>query len=190
MRQLIVLLALLLTACATAPKERLTLPELRLAPSAFGRSVSLVQRLTLERVDINAQVNRFNTPRTLQALLEIDSTVVQLAGIAFEQRVLTMVWDGSHLKEDRHPFLPPEVDAAHVLRDVQLVYWPLPAIVAALPAGWTVEDSGPQRLLSYGGKVQVRVYYQGEPRWAGKTEIDNRLEGYRLTIDSTPQAGS
>ncbi|HEY9103768.1 DUF3261 domain-containing protein [Chitinimonas sp.] len=190
MQRLIVLFALLLAACATVRQPPLVLPSLQLAPGAFGQSVSLVQRLRLEQAGINRLTSRPTAPRTLDAILEIDPDRVQLAGIAFEQRVLTILWDGHKLRENRHPFLPAEIDAARVLRDVQLVYWPLESVAAALPAGWSVAEQGESRSLSYGGEARVTVTYRGRPRWVGQAEIDNKVEGYKLTIDSTVQAGS
>ena len=83
--------------------------------------------------------------------------------------------------------LPDAVDGARVLRDVQLVYWPLAAVAAALPTGWAVVDTPAGRSLSFEGQPQVQIDYSGTPRWKGRATLDNRREGYRLTIESSVQ---
>ncbi|WP_179958151.1 DUF3261 domain-containing protein [Chitinimonas arctica] len=189
MRRLILAgLCLWLAACAHRPAETalrlpdLRLPDLRLPPAAFGHSVGLAQRLTLTRPgkDNDAQ-------QSLDVLLEIDPAKVKLAAFALNQRILTLDWDGTRLHSERHPRLPAEVDAERVLRDLQWALWPAEAIRAGLPAGWTLEDSAGQRVLRHAGQVQLRIGYSGTPRWQGKLELHNLLQGYRLGIESTEQ---
>ncbi len=190
MRRVTALLLLLcLSACVNVPQAQPALPRLQLAPSAFGSNVSLAQRLTLEKVSDQARLPRGGMPRSLDAQLEIDTETVQLAGFALGQRILTLSWNGNALTSQRHPLLPAEVEAETILRDVQLVYWPATSLNAALPAGWRVVDAARQRSLQFEGRPLLTITYQAEPRWAGRAELDNLLEGYRLTIDSTPQTG-
>ncbi|HSC80477.1 MAG TPA: DUF3261 domain-containing protein, partial [Chitinolyticbacter sp.] len=158
MRALIVAV-LLLAACATPPAERV-LPPLRLAPADYGASVSLVQRLTVW-LNPDGQGEKA-AAHSLDAQLEIDAEAVQLVGIALGQRVLKLRWDGRELASSRHALLPQAVDAAHVLRDVQLVFWPAESIRAALPAGWTLRDTGAnERTLLHAGQELVRIRYEG-----------------------------
>ncbi|AMC34395.1 DUF3261 domain-containing protein [Janthinobacterium sp. B9-8] len=176
MRGLIILLTLL-GGCASAPK--MSLPALRLAPAAFAGSVSLTQRLSVTPLPANSAV-----PKTLDALLEISPEQVQLAGFALGQRILTVSWDGQSLTSSRHALLPKEVDEQRVLRDVQLVYWPQAAIQAALPEGWTLSEEGNVRKLTLGQENAITIRYHATPHWAGKAELENTLEHYRLVIDS------
>ncbi len=173
------------TTASVAPTG-LTLPALKLAPSSMGVNLTLVQRLTLVRVKEFNHMHK-DAPRSLEALLEINADQVQLAAIALGQRVLTLTWDGSTLQVKRHALLPAEVDGVHVLRDVQLVYWPEQAVRASLPSGWTIEDQAQTRILAHAGETQVEIKYSGVPSWSGRVELDNRLEGYVLTIDSQVQ---
>lgn len=173
-------LALLLAACAHAPpRGGAPLPALALAPAAFGGTIGLAQQLRFARLDGAAVA-----AKPLDAMLEIDPERVRLAALALNRRVLTLSWDGRELTVERDPQLPPQVDPARVLRDVQLVLWPVAAIEAALPAGWSVHESGQRRELRRGERVAVSVDYAGTPAWAGTIVLENRHEGYRLTIVS------
>jgi hypothetical protein len=172
-----------LVACATPPRPRPAapgepLPELHLAPAALGATVSLSQRLVF------AHEADPGGPRSLEALLEVDPALMQLAGFAMGQRILTLRWNGSTLDEERDARLPAQFQSAPVLRDVQLVYWPADAVRAALPPGWTLEDGPGQRTLSKNGREWVTVRYDGEPRWQGRTLLTNLSEHYQLTIES------
>lgn len=178
MRKVMVLLALL-AGCASTP-ARIELPALRLAPADFAGSVSLSQRLTVTTLSGAA------TPvsKQLDALLEIDASGVQLAGFTLGQRILTVSWDGKTLTSQRHPLLPAEVDEKRVLRDVQLVYWPAAVIQAALPPGWTLTETTDRRSLLFNAQTMIEISYQTSPRQAGKAELSNTAEHYRLLIDS------
>lgn len=177
--------ALLLAACAQAPvAPRLHLPTLQLAPASLGASLSLAQRLTVQQLPEQALRHEAPTEQSLEAQIEIDPQALRLAAFAMNQRVLLLQWDGSALQQQRHTMLPAAVDGARVLRDVQLAYWPAAAIAAALPAGWSVADEGSRRTLAFEGQPQVLIDYSASPRWAGRAELDNRAEGYRLSIES------
>lgn len=173
-------LAVLLAACAQAPRRAGTpLPALALTPAAFGGAIGLAQQLRFARLD-GAAVGA----KPLDAVLEIDAERVRLAALALNRRVLTLSWDGLTLDVERDPQLPAQVDPARVLRDVQMVLWPAAAIAAALPAGWTLHESGLRRELRHGDTVAVAIEYAATPAWAGTIVLENRHEGYRLTIDS------
>ena len=171
----IVLLALLLAGCATqkpAPVARL---GLKLAPAALGESISLQQHLTVER---NGKFDE------LDAALEIDASHVEMVGLAFGQRVLTVNYDGKELKTWRHLMLPKQVRAEDVLEDMQLALWPVEAVAASLPTGWRVEETGLLRRLYLGEELVTTVAYSAKPRWSGTIKMDNLRYKYRLTIES------
>lgn len=184
-RELIaVLSALGLAACAHPVRApALRLPELKLTPASLGTSLSLVQRLTVRELPSGA--GETAAEHSIDVQLQIDAQALRLAAFALNQRVLTIVWDGRELQVQRHPMLPAEVDAARVLRDIQLCYWPAEAVRAALPAGWTLDDERSRRVLSHEGSPQVIIDYGADARWQGRAELDNRAEGYRLSIEST-----
>jgi hypothetical protein len=172
------LAGLLLAGCQTLPPPA-TLPALQLAPAEFGAELSLAQRLTV--TDAPAEPDG-----ALVALLQVDARQLQLAGLALGQRVLTLRWDGRELAVQRHPMLPAAVDPARVLRDIALVFAPLPALRAALPDGWTLDEANGQRTLRQAGAPRLTVrYLDGRAR----VEIDNHAERYRLRIESRPLEG-
>ena len=181
----------LVAGCAQHPPAppRLQLPPLQLSPASFGSSVSLVQRLVVRQLPDAARLRDGTeaAEQSMDAQVEIDPGSVRLAAFAMNQRVLLLQWNGRDLRVERHPMLPDAVDAAHVLRDVQLVYWPLAAVAAALPPGWAVSDDAARRSLSFEGQAQVLIDYSATPRWQGRAMLDNRREGYRLTIESSVQ---
>jgi hypothetical protein len=151
---------------------------LRLAPAALGESISVQQHLTVKR---GASTN------DLDVALEVDPAHVNVVGLAFGQRVLSLEYDGRELKEWRHPMLPAQVRAADVLEDLQLTLWPVADIARALPAGWQIEEQGLRRTLRLDGQVVATIDYSGMPRWQGTAVLDNVRYKYRLTIESAPE---
>ena len=121
-----------------------------------------------------------------------------LVGLAFGQRVMTLQYDGKELKTWRHFMLPPQVRGEDVLEDLQLTLWPAPALRAALPAGWDLQDTpsgnGQRRTLSFEGQPITVIDYPGSNtgsntgaevrRWGGKVVLNNLRYHYRLTIAS------
>lgn len=184
LRFLVWYLALLaLCGCTSAPQQPAQLPLLSLSPASFNGSVSLVQRLMFSRLD-----GQTSPDQAIEAMLEIEPGEVRLAGFALGQRVLKLSWDGQELQAERHPRLPENIYVERVLRDVQFVYWPGAAINASLPPGWLLLDDGSRRTLLHAGQAVMTASYSGEPRWTAHVVLENRVEGYRLTIDSELQA--
>lgn len=166
---------LLLCSCVTpesAPAARL---GLQLAPADLGAAIALQQHLTIER---NGKTDE------LDAALEVDETRLQLVGLAFGQRVLSLVYDGKNLTVWRHIMLPQQVRAEDILEDMQLTLWPLESIRAALPPGWRMEDRDLQRLLYKDGELICVIRYSSMPRWSGTVLLENLRYHYRITIES------
>lgn len=177
---LAVCLSLLLSACSTTPVAPATAAArlgLKLAPAALGESISLQQHLKIER---NGSIDE------LDAALEVDGAHLELVGLAFGQRVLSIHFDGTQLKSWRHAMLPAQVRAEDVLEDMQLTLWPLAAIRQALPPGWSVHDSGLRRTLYLNGQVVSVIDYSALPRWSARVTLENQRYAYRLTIQAAP----
>lgn len=170
-------LTLTLAGCAstgTAPLARL---GLKLAPSQLGEAVSLQQHLTVER---GGRIDE------LDVALEIDASHIEMVGLAFGQRVLSIAYDGKEMTSWRHLMLPRQVRADDVLEDMQLTLWPVAAIAASLPPGWRIEEHGAVRKLFLDDALVATITYAGQPRWNGTIVMDNLRYQYKLTIQSAP----
>lgn len=178
-------MALLLSACSTAPSSPTTPPapsarlHLQLSPASLGASISLQQHLTVERA---GRIDEIDT------VLEIEPDHLDLVGLAFGQRVMSLHYDGKELKTWRHFMLPKEVQGEDVLQDVQLTLWPAAAIRAALPPGWELEENDLQRTLLLDREVIARIDYPDRKAWGGKVVLTNFRYLYKLTIQSVATA--
>jgi len=165
-------LAAALAGCASAPPPPARL-GLKLAPAALGTSISVQQHLKVER---NGRID------DLDVALQVEPDAVDVVGLAFGQRVLSLHYDGNEVKEWRHVMLPRQVRAEDVLEDMQLTLWPVDAVARALPAGWRIEEQGLRRTLYLQDEAVMRIAYSGTPRWSGTVVLENLRYKYRLTI--------
>jgi hypothetical protein len=180
------LLAFALAGCAGAPTRArvpaepgavpadpssVAMPVLRLPPRALPAGLALQQRLTFDHG---------GRRDTLDALVESDAVSTRLLVHAQGQVALRLVWDGTTLDEQRAPWLPATVAGERVLADLQLVFWPVAAIRAALPAGWTIDEAGDRRELRDRGEPVVVVDGAG----SGRARLQQRRENYVLEIES------
>lgn len=176
-----ILLAVLLATLGACASSQKTPPQARLglmlAPAALGGSFNVQQHLKVER---NGKIDE------LDAALEVEPDHLELVGLAFGQRVLSLSYDGKQLKSWRHVMLPAQVRAEDVLEDMQLCLWPLDAVAAALPAGWRIEEQGLRRKLYLNEDLMTTIDYTGLPRWSGTVTLNNLRFSYRLTIQSAP----
>ena len=171
---MLILAMVILAGCATTPAQPARL-GLKLAPAALGENIAVQQHLKVER---NGRIDE------LDVALEIDAEHLELVGLAFGQRVLSVHYDGDILTSWRHVMLPAQVRAEDVLEDLQLTLWPLEAIRAALPAGWHMEQQGLRRTLMMGNTVIMTINYSTTTPWSGITTLENIRYKYRLTIQS------
>lgn len=170
-------LLLLLTGCNSIPTAPVARLGLTLPPATLGESIALQQHLSVER---NGRIDE------LDVAIEIDAERLELVGLAFGQRVMSLGYRGGQLSSWRHPLLPAAVRAEDVLEDLQLTLWPLTALAAALPPGWTIQDQGLRRTLASGAQTVATIDYSGLPRWSGTVVLHNLRYNYRLTIQSAP----
>ncbi|RJG02747.1 DUF3261 domain-containing protein [Noviherbaspirillum sedimenti] len=171
------MLALTLAGCHPPQQVQPARLGLRLEPAALGASISLQQRLAVER---EGRIDY------LEAALEVDDRHVGMIGLALGQRVMSLEFDGNELKSWRHALLPEQVRAEDVLEDIQLTYWPAAAVRAALPTGWRIEEEGMRRTIWSDDAKVVVINYSAEPRWNGKVALTNLRYQYQLTIQSAP----
>ena len=171
-----VTLALMLGGCATVPPPQARL-GLKLAPSALGTSIGVQQHLKVER---NGRTD------DLDVALQVEPDAIDVVGLAFGQRVLTLHYDGKELTSWRHVMLPSQVRAEDVLEDMQLTLWPAEAIATALPQGWRIAEQGLGRTLYLENAPVMQISYSGTPRWSGTVVLENLRYHYKLTIQFAP----
>ncbi|NRR29547.1 DUF3261 domain-containing protein [Oxalobacteraceae bacterium] len=167
---------LALGGCASAPPPQARL-GLKLAPQALGAAISVEQHLKVER---NGRIDE------MDVALQVEPEALDMVGLAFGQRVLSLHYDGKELTSWRHVMLPSQVKAEDVLEDMQLTLWPVEAIAAALPAGWRIAEQGLHRTLYLDEAPIMRIEYGGQPRWSGTVTLENLRYHYRLTIQFAP----
>lgn len=166
-----------LAGCASAPVPAAAsrdVPQLRLAPAQLGASLALVQHI---------EVQAPGHAQQLDVALEVDPAHVRLALLAMQQVAAKLDWDGTTLDETRAPWWPAQVSGSRVLSDLQLTYWPVAAIRAALPAGWTLAEDGDVRTLRQGDEAVTTVTRHGS---GARIELEQHRAPYRLTITSAP----
>jgi hypothetical protein len=168
----LVLLGYLLTGCAAPAALRL---GLKLSPASLGESISLQQRLTVQRGDRIDQ---------LDAALEVDEESVHLIILMLGRRMLSLVFDGQAVETWRDPAVPAQLRAEDVLEDLQLTLWPADAIRSALPPRWRIEERGLRRVLSFDAAPVIVIDYDGPSRWSDNVKLTNLRYGYRITIQS------
>ncbi len=176
-RVLLGLLALALAGCTTpgvpaaVPTPAMESPQLssRLTPAKLGRDLALNQHLWIE-----ASGNMHE----LDALLEVDQHELRLALLVLGNPVARLRWNGQHLDEQRSAGWPRVVTAERILDDLLLVYWPVEAIVAALPAGWDLRLDQDKRELRWQDRLIVTV----DAHDLSMIKVDNWAQNYHLRI--------
>ncbi|MEP6832156.1 MAG: DUF3261 domain-containing protein [Gemmatimonas sp.] len=165
-------------ACHSAAPPAPNRWRLALPPASFAQTISLQQHVQVEQAGRNID---------FEAVLDVTPDTVTLVGLAFNQRVFTLKYDGVKLQESRSRMLPREVQAGDVLSDLQLALWPTEVVRSALPTGWTLRDSISTRVLSERDTVRTTITYSATPRWTGTITLQNHQYAYRLVIKSAVQ---
>ena len=171
----LLLCVLLVSACAIKAPRRAADEsfELRLMPVSLGHELALQQQLSF---------SFGKESRTVDALLEVNSDSVQLVVQTLGQSALRLSWDGHRLDQKRAPWLPPSLRGERVLSDLQLTYWPVEAIRAALPTGWQLIEEGNERQLRQGDQLVETVRFTAPDH----IEIVQHRENFRMSIVSVP----
>ena len=183
-------IACVLAACATTPRGdlapsaddraavRASLDDAwALSPRDLPAPLSLQQQLVIER---GAQSQAFD------ALLQTDSERLQLVVQAMGQTALRLSWDGQRIEEQRADWLPPQVNGARVLQDLQFALWPLDALRRAAPIGWHVVEQGDVREIFVGDRLIVGIYGRSDEGFS----LERPAVGYRLRVRSIDLGGA
>ncbi len=146
-----------------------------LGPAALGRSVEARQQVT---------VHYRGTTRSLQIALRVVPDDLTLVGLsAMGQRVFTLGWNGQAIERGQGLDAGKRIPAKRILADLELAYWPLPALRKALTdPDLHLQQLGDTRTLWRGDKLLWLAYRaHGDPWHSRLTVYDARL-GYRLDV--------
>lgn len=178
-------LALLwLGACASAPP----VPSPAAPPPAVVRPLlapaTLGQERTMNQVVRTAMGAREFTFNCVVTVKDGAMTVVGLNAVGV--RLFTLRQDGGGLQVEKSAGLPAAFDPAHMLADLQLVFWPLAPLQSRLREdGWQLGEPAPgTRRLHRGDRLVAEVHYAAEDAWTGRSWLVNFEYGYSLQIDS------
>lgn len=159
----------LLSGCA-APRPWLG----PLPPNALDTEVEVRQRLVLLRGEES---------RSMQVAIRVDAERLTLIGLSdLGQRLFTLTSDGRQADlTSRVPDLR-GLDPNWILTDLQLAYWPLPSLRAALPEELRLEQRAALRTLWRDRRLLWLGFNESEEPWHGELVVYNLRLGYRLDI--------
>lgn len=121
---------------------------------------------------------------SLLCVLELDKKHIAIAGLSNEgMSLFNLNYDGKTLSLDKSPLLPANFSPEHIIKDLQLVYWPQIELQKLLPQQWRLETDTQHRRLYYNNELRVEVdYLQPDTVWAKDVTVTNHRYHYHLHI--------
>jgi len=121
---------------------------------------------------------------TLLCVLELDKHGIAIAGLSTDGvSLFNLSYDGKALTLEKSPLLPAGFSPQFIVKDLQLVYWPLAELQKILPRQWRLEADNHHRRLFYNNELQVDVdYLQPDATWAKSVALTNHRYHYKLHI--------
>lgn len=122
---------------------------------------------------------------TLLCVLELDKQRIAMAGLTNDGvSLFNLTYDGNTIKSEKSPLLPESVSPELIIRDLQLVYWPVTVLQKSLQASpWRLEVDSNRRRLYYQDNKSIEVnYLLPDAVWAKSVELINYRYNYRLFI--------
>ncbi|WP_423823897.1 DUF3261 domain-containing protein [Salinisphaera sp. SPP-AMP-43] len=168
-----VALALLITLLAGCAPTPLIQP---LGPAALGQSVEARQQVT---------VRYHGRTRSVQVALKVQPDDLRLIGLsAIGQRLFTLGWNGQSIERRSGLDESSDLPAERILADLELSYWPLPALRSALDdTDLSLETLGSTRAL-WRGDTLLWIAYRGPgDLWNSRLRVYNARAGYRLDVE-------
>jgi hypothetical protein len=119
-------------------------------------------------------------------VLELDKHHIAIAGLSADGISLFNVnYDGNKLVLDKSPLLPDSFSPEHIIKDLQLVYWPVAELQKLLPRQWRLEADKHYRRLYFNSQLRVEVNYrQPDASWPKTVDLTNQYYHYQLHINT------
>lgn len=174
---LLVLAGCVSTPRAHAPDGVIGWPLL--SPASLMQSHQVSQVLRGDYAD-----NSFS----LRSVVTVDAQQLTVIGLSsMGLRAFTLKYDGHNLSEQRAPQVPDSLQARQLLNDLQLAFWPLPALQQAWQAagGEVTEPYPGTRRLKRANTLLAEVHYAADP-WNGRVWLRHFDYPYSLYIESSP----
>jgi Protein of unknown function (DUF3261) len=120
----------------------------------------------------------------LMCVLELDNKHIAVAGLSTDGvSLFNLNYDGKTVKLDKSPLLPESVSPVLVIKDLQLVYWPLADLQKILPKHWRLVEAGNHRQFYFDNELAVDVaYLQPDALWPKTISLNNHRFHYQLHI--------
>jgi hypothetical protein len=173
---------LALSACATAPRtpvaDTATLPLAKPATLGSSREITQILRGAFGPREV-----------TLQCVVNATADNMTIVGVTpLGLRAFTIKYDGEHVDAQRAPQVPEFFKPEQLINDLQLVFWPLPALQKTLAGTeWRVtEPHVGTRRLHRGDRLIAEVHYADPDPWAGRVWIVHFDVPYTIGIESRP----
>lgn len=171
----------LLAGCVSGPRSVPTTQDSwpLLSPASLMKSQQVSQVLRGDYGD---------TTFSLRAVVTVDAQQLTVIGVtSMGMRAFTLKYDGKNLSEERAPQVPDALQARSLLNDLQLAFWPLPALQQAWQAsGGEVSEPYPgTRRLKRAGALLAEVHYATDA-WNGRVWLRHFDYPYSLYIESSP----
>lgn len=171
--------ALALSACAAlSPRNPPAAAFAPLSPASLGRTVQAEQILRIAYGERSL---------SLQCLAGVTPAETALTCFtALGQRAFHLKHDGQIVSAETAAQDAPAIAPERILTDLQLAYWPLPALAAALVGGgWQITEPTPGlRRLRRDGALYAEVHYPSATPWNGRLWLVNFEQRYSLDIES------
>lgn len=121
---------------------------------------------------------------SLLCVLELDKQRIAIAGLSSDGiSLFNLSYDGKTVTLDKSPLLPATFSPEFIIKDLQLVYWPLAELQKILPPNWRLETDDQHRHLYDNNDKLVDVdYLQPDPAWAKDVAVTNHRYHYHLHI--------
>lgn len=178
----IALIALMLSACASAPMQQADPSQLLpvLPADSLGQSRSAQQIVRAAFADNEA---------TMQCVVEVTPQRMSVVALnAMGLRLFSVVVEDGQTTVERSPGVPEQVQPERILSDIQFAFWPLAKLQQAYRGtAWQVsEPFAATRRLKRDGRLIAEVHYAqpGKNPWSGRLWLSNYQFGYSLAVTS------